>query len=53
MLCCLTLMSWYRKEYETRFDTIPVEGLFFVDGNISERVNKCESECVKGLQQLR
>jgi len=42
VLSCLTQMSWYRKEYETRFDTTPIEGLFFVDGNIFERVNKRE-----------
>jgi len=35
-------MSWYRKEYETRFDSTPIDGLFFVDGNIFERVNRRE-----------
>ena len=42
MLCCATSMSWYRKENETRFDVTPVEGLFFVDGNIFERINRRE-----------
>lgn len=33
---------WHRKEDETRFDTTSIEGLFFVDGDIFERVNKRE-----------
>jgi hypothetical protein len=42
VLCCLTLMSWYSKERQTVFDSTPIEGLFFVDGNIFERVNRRE-----------
>ncbi|MBL8163276.1 MAG: hypothetical protein JNJ61_14915 [Anaerolineae bacterium] len=33
-------MSWYRKEYESRFDQFPPDGLFFLDGNVIERQTK-------------
>lgn len=51
VLCSFTVMSWYRKEAKTSFDIASIEGLFFVDGNIFERVNK--HEYVWGMKSPR
>src|SRR5687767_10293221 len=41
-------MSWYAKESPTPFDTTPIDGLFFLHGDILARV--VQQEWTKGMK---
>src|SRR5258708_3802515 len=32
VLCC-HCMAWFKKEHSTRFDSLPISGLYFLDGD--------------------
>lgn len=38
MLCCLFSMAWYHKEAPTPFEQQPLDGLFFLDGDVVAKV---------------
>lgn len=44
----LLVMSWYHKETQTPFDTNPIDGVFFLHGDILARV--VQQEWTKGMK---